>query len=87
MSHVSDITTKPVFGVSDIRHKPGCKAVEDGLRLEISDFGSRGIELCSKNREADHTADLHLCFPDAKSRVSHDAAHIIHRGPGAKTLT
>ena len=35
-----------VFGVSDkVRHKQGCKATKDGLRLEISDLGSRGIAL------------------------------------------
>ena len=38
---------KPVFVVSDkVQHKPGCTATEDGLRLEISDLGSRGIVLC-----------------------------------------
>ena len=32
--------------VSDrVRHKPGCTATEDGLRLEISDLESRGIVL------------------------------------------
>ena len=32
--------------VSDlVRHKPGCTATEDGKRLEISELGSRGIEL------------------------------------------
>ena len=32
--------------VSDlVRHKPGCTATEDGLRLEISDLGSREIVL------------------------------------------
>ena len=25
------------------RYKPGCTATKDGLRLEISDLGSRGI--------------------------------------------
>ena len=30
-SHMSLIVRKPVFGVSDkVRHKPGCKATEDG---------------------------------------------------------
>ena len=28
-----------------VRHKPGCTALEDGTRLEISDFESRGIVL------------------------------------------
>ena len=37
---------KSVFGVSDqVLHNPGCTATEDGLRLEISDLGSRGIVL------------------------------------------
>ena len=32
--------------VSDlVRHKPGCTATEDGLRLEISDLERRGIVL------------------------------------------
>ena len=32
--------------VSDlVRHKPGCTATEDGLRLEILDLESRGIVL------------------------------------------
>ena len=32
--------------VSDlVRHKPGCTATADGLRLEISDLGSRGVVL------------------------------------------
>ena len=35
---LSLVVRKPVFGVSDhVRHKPGCTATEDGLRLEISD--------------------------------------------------
>ena len=37
---------KPVFGVSDmVQHKAGCAVTEDGLMLEISDLGSRGIVL------------------------------------------
>ena len=46
---------KPVFGVSDqLRHKPDCKATEDGWRLEISDLGNRGLYyLCSENKGAD----------------------------------
>ena len=33
---------KSVFGVSDqVNHKAGCTATGDGLRLEISDLGSR----------------------------------------------
>ena len=37
---------KPVVGVSDqVTHKQGCTATEDGQRLEISDYESRGIVL------------------------------------------
>ena len=37
---------KLVFGVSDkVRHKPGCTATEDGMRLEIFDLDRRGILL------------------------------------------
>ena len=37
---------KPVFRVFDlVPHKPSCTAIEDVLRLEISDLGSRGIVL------------------------------------------
>ena len=43
---MSLIVRKSVFGVSDqVQHKPGCAVTEDGLRLEILDFGSRGIAL------------------------------------------
>ena len=44
--NMSLVVRKPVFGVSDqVRHKPGCTATKDGMRLEISDLGSRGIVL------------------------------------------
>ena len=61
--------------VSDlVRHKLGCTATEDGERLEISDFESRGIVLCSENKGADQPhgyreADLHLCFRICKTFV------------------
>ena len=43
---MSLVVRKPVFGVSDqVPHKPGCTATEDGLRLGISDLGSRGVVL------------------------------------------
>ena len=46
IDQMSLVVRKPVFGVSDqVRHKPGCTAIEDGLRLEISDLGRRGIVL------------------------------------------
>ena len=45
-AQMSLVLRKPVFGVSDqVRHKPGCTATEDGLKLEILDLGSRGIVL------------------------------------------
>ena len=44
--NISLVVRKPIFGVSDqVRHKPGCTAIKDGQRLEISDLGSRGIAL------------------------------------------
>ena len=46
LSQLSLVMRKPVFGVSDqVRHKPGCTKTEDDYRLEISDLGSKGIEL------------------------------------------
>ena len=43
---LSLIARKPVFGVSDlVRYKPGCATSEYGLRIEISDLGSRRIVL------------------------------------------
>ena len=43
---MSLVVRKPVFRVSDhVQHKLGCAVTEDGLRLEISDLGSRGIVL------------------------------------------
>ena len=59
---------KPVFGVSDqVRLKSGCAATESCQKLEIFEFGSRGIVLCSENKGANqllgyHTVDLLLCF-------------------------
>ena len=50
MNHVM---RKSVFVVSDqVRHKPGCTATEDVLRLGISDLGNREIVLSlqQKNR-------------------------------------
>ena len=44
--YLSCVMRKPVFRASDqVRHKLGCTATEDGLRLEISDLTSRGIVL------------------------------------------
>ena len=50
----------PVFGVSDqVKHKPGCTATEDGLRLEISDIVRREIVLHSVQKE---TQTLHKIY-------------------------
>ena len=64
---LSLVVRKPVFGVSNlVRHKPGCAVTEDGLRLEISDLGSRGIVggivLCSENKGADQLRGLICVF-------------------------
>ena len=43
---MSLVVRKPVFGVSDqVRHKPGCRATQDGQRLEILYSERRGIVL------------------------------------------
>ena len=50
------------------KHKPGCTATEDGLRLNILDLGSRAV-----------TAQLisAFVFAYAKRRFSHDKAHML----------
>ena len=51
--------------VSDlVRHKPGCTATEDGLRLDFSDLLTMKL-ICP------------FVFAYAKSRFSHDVAQII----------
>ena len=60
-------------GCDLVPHKQSCTAIEDGLRLEILDLGSRGIVICSKNKGADKlhsncAADLRLCFPRCKNQ-------------------
>ena len=41
---MSCVIRKPAFGVPDqVPHKPSCTAIEDSSRLEISEFGSRGM--------------------------------------------
>ena len=72
----------PVFGVSDkVPHKPGCAVTEDVERLEILDLESRGIRVAKTKALISFavTAKL-ICvfvFAYAKSRFSHDEAHII----------
>ena len=64
---------KPSIGVSDqVRHKPGSTALEDGGRLEISDFRKmRGCTIiyvekfkapisCTNYRTADHAFVSHM---------------------------
>ena len=74
--YMSRVMKKPVFGVSDqVRHNPGCSRPQKmAERLEVSDVGSRGNALCSKNKGADqlrgyYTADLRLCFRICKKPV------------------
>ena len=82
---MSCVIRKPVFGVSDqVGHKQGSAATENGKRLEILDLGSRGIvlPLVAKTKALISCAvvTVHLIcafvFAYAKSRFSHDAAHI-----------
>ena len=81
---MSLVVRNPVFGVSDqVRHKPGCAMIEDGLRLEISDLGSKGIVLSVLRKKVliscAVTAQLIciLVFACAKSRFSQDAAQMV----------
>ena len=47
--YMSPVVKETLFGISDqVQHKPRCTATEVGLRLEISDLGSRGIVLSVK---------------------------------------
>ena len=43
MTLIVRITVFVVFDL--VRYKPGCTAIEDGLRLETSDLVRRGITL------------------------------------------
>ena len=54
---------KSVFGVSEqVRHKPGCKATEDGYRLDILDQDGRGIVLTKALISCAVTAQLICVF-------------------------
>ena len=69
---MSLVVRKPVFGASDqVPHKSGCVATEEGTcnMLEISDLEREGIVTVQLN--------CVFVFAYAKSRFSHDAAHII----------
>ena len=74
--YVSLVVRKLVFGVSDqVPHKPGCRATQDGQRLEICVLKvERLYYLCSENKGADQLsgyreADLRLCFRICKKLV------------------
>ena len=78
------VTTKTVFGVSDqVRHKQGCTTTEDGYRLEIlEEEGLYYLRYVAKTKAPISclVAAQLICafdFAYAKSRFSHDAAHII----------
>ena len=81
---MSLVVRKPVFGVSDqVPHKPGCRATQDGQRLEISYIERRGIYTIYlvKTKALISfavTAKLVcvLVFAFAKNRFSHGAADI-----------
>ena len=81
---MSLVVRKPVFGVSDqVQHKPGCPAIEDDYRLEISDLGSRGIftiRAAKTNALISFAVIAKLIcafvFAYAKSRFSHNEAKI-----------
>ena len=71
---------EPDFIVSGkIKHKLSCTATDDGLKFEISNLGSRGIQ-DNYGQEKPAVCGLqppylHLCFRICKSRFSHDVAH------------
>ena len=51
VAHMSLVTRKPVFGVSDnVRLKPACSATETSYSLEILDLASIGIILSSEQQ-------------------------------------
>ena len=75
---------KIAFWVShEVGHKPGCTATEDGQRLGTSDRGSRGIVLYVAKTNALISCQLTtqlICafvFAYAKTRLSHDAVHLV----------
>ena len=50
--YLSCVMRKPNILVSDlVRHKPGCTATEDGLRLENLDVESRRIVLSMQRKQ------------------------------------
>ena len=61
--------------VSDlVRHKPGCTATEDGLRLEISDLESRSYYICSEGSAM--ALLLEPWTPDRETRVRSSAGSV-----------
>ena len=75
---------KPVFGVSDqVGYKLGCTVTEDGKSLEILDLEVEGLYYLRSGKKALISCTLStqlICtfvFEFAKSRFSHDWAHMI----------
>ena len=77
LEHMSFVTRKPVFGVSDqLRLKPAFSADETSEGLEISAIASRNIILSRREKQrCDQTAPL--LFAYGKRRFCHDMAHIM----------
>ena len=79
------MTFEPVFEKTNnldsdqVRHKPTCSVIEDGLKLEILDLDSKGIVLSLKrNKGADQLTPKLICvfvFAYADCWFSHAAAH------------
>ena len=81
-----------VFGISDqVQLKLGFATTNDGLKLYISDLGSKWVvqsmyglySLCSENNGVGHLSGYRaasLChyFCICKNRFSHDVAHMFH---------
>ena len=66
--------------VSDlVRHKPGCTATDDGLRLEISDLERRvtALFMWRKQTRLISFVVTVFVFACAKPLFSHDAVHIL----------
>ena len=67
---------KPVFRVSDkVRQKTDSTATGNGRRLEILDWGCRGIVLSKKQKQ--RALFCMFVFAYAKIRVSHDVAQLL----------
>ena len=68
---------KPVFGVSDdVRHKPGCTATEDGLRLKISDLENKAKTKALISCAVTAQLICAFVFTYKKIQFSHNEAHL-----------